>query len=681
MSIDSSGKITTTGGGVFAGDVRGASQIFATNNTQYALLDSRGYVNIRKDSSTETKALTIYKGGSAEVNEQIVLHNNGSAKFTGLTEHGGGVKVTGGSTSNVKPGGLFYNNTADYIVLSARNYDNDNNPATDNDNSVPILRGSLKRDYNGNRFGVGGNLDIESLVGNVTINSGNNLLLRPSGNVGIGTTDPQATLDVAGTANFSDLTEHGGGVKVTGGSATTVKPGGLFYNNTADYIVLSARNYDNDNNPATDNDNSVPILRGSLKRDYNGNRFGVGGNLDIESLDGNVTIKSGINLILNPSGYGDVGIGTTDPGYSLDVVSTDTGVVGYAQRLRSDADARPVALQFTNNSANKQYGFIQATDDQDISIIPGTNINTTFKSGGYVGIGTETPSYTLDVSGYIRTTTGIVFPDGSTQTTAQTGGGGTPANMVTTDTTQSITGQKTFSTIAFNGSDKLTSQGDGFQIRRNSGSGFCGANNSGTGGMAVKFQDGGNNVKIGVRNSEPEAAIDCCAAIKANQYNNRSFKAAFDGQLFTSEDGIDFNDETRFHDDVIQEGNLYSRIPTQPLATTASISTSERAVAVAIRAAFHGFVNNGVRQFSIDKQSLVNAFTDNGLDIADYGIMSEITQSAHEGFEDDDTGVCVEGVTAETYSVVNYRALFAFVLAAGPDLSALEARLTALENA
>jgi len=42
---------------------------------------------------------------------------------------------------------------------------------------------------------------------------------------------------------------------------------------------------------------------------------------------------------------------------------------------------------------------------------------------GNLGIGTSSPAYALDVSGTIRTTTGIRFPDGTTQTTAATGGG------------------------------------------------------------------------------------------------------------------------------------------------------------------------------------------------------------------------------------------------------------------
>jgi hypothetical protein len=39
-------------------------------------------------------------------------------------------------------------------------------------------------------------------------------------------------------------------------------------------------------------------------------------------------------------------------------------------------------------------------------------------ANGNVGIGTTNPAYNLDVTGQIRATTGYVFPDGSTQTTA-----------------------------------------------------------------------------------------------------------------------------------------------------------------------------------------------------------------------------------------------------------------------
>ncbi|MFY9619575.1 MAG: peptidase G2 autoproteolytic cleavage domain-containing protein [Pyrinomonadaceae bacterium] len=53
----------------------------------------------------------------------------------------------------------------------------------------------------------------------------------------------------------------------------------------------------------------------------------------------------------------------------------------------------------------------------------GTNLIV--RSNGYIGIGNVSPSYKLDVAGQIRSSSGgFVFPDGTVQATAATGGGG-----------------------------------------------------------------------------------------------------------------------------------------------------------------------------------------------------------------------------------------------------------------
>ena len=60
---------------------------------------------------------------------------------------------------------------------------------------------------------------------------------------------------------------------------------------------------------------------------------------------------------------GQVGIGTSGPGYRLDVASGDTTAgLGYAMRLRSNATATAAAVQFTNSAASAQNGTIACTD-------------------------------------------------------------------------------------------------------------------------------------------------------------------------------------------------------------------------------------------------------------------------------------------------------------------------------
>jgi len=67
-------------------------------------------------------------------------------------------------------------------------------------------------------------------------------------------------------------------------------------------------------------------------------------------------------------------------------------------------------------------GALYLTTEADYPLAFGINSSPTpsmtIATNGAVGIGTTAPAYNLDVTGQIRATTGYVFPDGSTQTTA-----------------------------------------------------------------------------------------------------------------------------------------------------------------------------------------------------------------------------------------------------------------------
>ena len=95
---------------------------------------------------------------------------------------------------------------------------------------------------------------------------------------------------------------------------------------------------------------------------------------------------------------GNVGIRTNDRNYSINIKSEDTDVLGTAASFSANEDQRPVSLLFTNDSGNKQYGFIMATDSQEIKIGPGESVNTTLKANGKVGIGTDRPSTKFSVN-------------------------------------------------------------------------------------------------------------------------------------------------------------------------------------------------------------------------------------------------------------------------------------------
>jgi len=131
-----------------------------------------------------------------------------------------------------------------------------------------------------------------------------------------------------------------------------------------------------------------------------------------------------------------VGIGTTAPNGLLDVKGPSVDFVVSGRNLDPSIN---YPLTFLENSGSLLEGWNRSAGGGETDFIanrgpggPGgfnfydytnsgsLNLLVTFTGGGYVGIGTTAvPAYPLDVAGQIRSSSGgIVFPDGSTQTTA-----------------------------------------------------------------------------------------------------------------------------------------------------------------------------------------------------------------------------------------------------------------------
>ena len=114
---------------------------------------------------------------------------------------------------------------------------------------------------------------------------------------------------------------------------------------------------------------------------------------------------------------GNVGIGTTTPSFPLDIQPSDSGVAillresdenNYAINIKSHSD-RGEILSYYNNSVHNSIAIDAAFADSLIFAD---------YSEGKVGVGTTTPTQMLDVADTIRTSGGIEFPDGTVQTTA-----------------------------------------------------------------------------------------------------------------------------------------------------------------------------------------------------------------------------------------------------------------------
>jgi hypothetical protein len=185
------------------------------------------------------------------------------------------------------------------------------------------------------------------------------LILQPYGNVGIGTTSPDAKLVVTGD---STGTAKIGGISIAGNYT------GISLNGT-----LSLSNY---NLLSAPNDASLFINRPT----GNAIRFR-------ESNSEQVTIATG----------GNVGIGTTSPGEKLSI--GDTGNVGmsitdgtHTQYVASIATANAYG---TGSTVGQLY--LRGYDGIGFSGNQGGATHMTLLTGGNVGIGTTSPAYKLDV--------------------------------------------------------------------------------------------------------------------------------------------------------------------------------------------------------------------------------------------------------------------------------------------
>ena len=168
---------------------------------------------------------------------------------------------------------------------------------------------------------------------------------------------------------------------------------------------------------------------------------------------------------------GKVGIGTDTPTQELDI-NGDVAITGSARRISGDFSNSTIAnrtlfqtstvngvtgVRAIPNGTSNQASFgvynnsdptnstlvalgvsgsnaiIQSTaqgsgSSLPLAVVVGGSERLSITTAGDVGIGTTTPGQKLSVAGVVESTTGgFKFPDGTTQTTAASGGGGSPA--------------------------------------------------------------------------------------------------------------------------------------------------------------------------------------------------------------------------------------------------------------
>jgi hypothetical protein len=335
--------------------------------------------------SGKTPKVTIKGGGSVGIGT--------TSPLTLLHLQNGNATYTSPESTNV-PNVYIYNSnsssTSAHSILTLRtNNTGGGNPFISFD--INQVRGYAMGIDNadGDKFKIN--------VGWSTLNSDTKITLIPDGNVGIGTTAPRAKLEVSGDIYqlWADAERFIGQVYVDGTSFRN----GILTNSGTRLTQIEAR--------AGDTSGKITFLVGASEAA----RIIHGGN---------------------------IGIGTTSPGYKLEVAGNLKITTGMLMApVNSDLYATDGALSYyaTNNGVYLNgagangwlrlngsgiendvtsiniYGSTFSSAPGQIILRTGGSSRITILSGGNVGIGTTSPSYKLDVSGTYRLgpTNGVYF--------------------------------------------------------------------------------------------------------------------------------------------------------------------------------------------------------------------------------------------------------------------------------
>ncbi len=259
--------------------------------------------------------------------------------------------------------------------------------------------GRVKVDASGIKFSDG---SVQATAAGMWMKNGSNTTLT-SGNVGIGTNNPTGALHVE--------TQNGGGLfrlsKSNAGVQTILMDFGSGGSTNHEFIM---------NRSAGDNFIMRSVFEGY---DFLGTankqiRIGTNGRTRdiVVGGDGNVgvgVIGDNPKAKLHVRSFSDIATRTL---FEVDDLNGQ-GTGGTELRVTGASDGITIA----NSWSSLHLG----------SAFNGTpNQHTITIANGLVGIGTTSPSKTLDVAGEVRTASGIRFADGSLQTTAGSGGGGYP---------------------------------------------------------------------------------------------------------------------------------------------------------------------------------------------------------------------------------------------------------------
>jgi hypothetical protein len=346
-----SGKLIIADGGIEATTIKASGLITANNGISATSLDTFGFVNANGGITTATivasglikanaglNASTITSSGIINATAGLsVTTINATAAITGTTiETSSTIKTVGGLiTTTIDASQLITANNG--LIASSINSTGmilaDRATAT-----IPIAQFGKNTNVASNLYFIGGG----------------------TARIGIGSSAPNVPLDIIGGANISGLISANGGI-----SATTISASGLLSaNNGISATTINALN----SITVSSTSATTPITQ-------------IGTNTNTAS-----------NLYFIGGGTPRIGIGSSLPGYSLDIIG-DTNITGAYRKNNRDVinDTSNYILSTSNIIVNRLGDYLPYT-----WIINSQSFNLNYTLGN-VGIGTTEPVKKLHV--------------------------------------------------------------------------------------------------------------------------------------------------------------------------------------------------------------------------------------------------------------------------------------------